>query len=165
MSVGAHGVSHIGIGVRDLDRSVTFYRDVLGCALIDRYGYDVPADPSLPDFGNSRPDAKWWREVAVLRAGSASGDPVIVMSLDDRGQPAHRVEMDNVGTHHWGMWVTGIEDYAARLAASGAECCVPLRTFDSARAWGLPDGVHMKTCIYRDPDGTMIQLDEVVAPE
>lgn len=158
---GRRGVSHIGIGVADLERSTAFYRDVLGCRVLDRYGYYVPADPSMGGLGNARQDDRWWREVAVLRVGDADDGPVIVMALHDLGHPAHRVEMDDIGTHHWAMWVSGIEDYVERLDRAGVEWCVPLRTYESGRAWGFPEGVNVKSCIFRDPDGTLVQLDEV----
>ena len=157
----ASGISHLGIGVSDIDRSVTFYTEVLGCELLSRHGYYVPADPTLVNFGNAKPDAEWWREVALLRMGQRPEDPVIVMSLTEGTSTPQRVEIDDVGTHHWAMWVTGIEDYVARVDRAGMEWCVPLRTF-SARNWGLPETVQMKTCIFRDPDGTIIQLDELV---
>jgi hypothetical protein len=39
---------------------------------------------------------------------------------------------------------------------------MPLRTFENARGWGVPDSVAVRSCIVRDPDGTMVQLDEAV---
>jgi catechol 2,3-dioxygenase-like lactoylglutathione lyase family enzyme len=34
--MAVHGISHVAVGVRDMDRSVAFYRDVLGL----RVGFD-----------------------------------------------------------------------------------------------------------------------------
>lgn len=154
MATALHGVSHLGIAVSDLDRSVAFYTEVLGLELVDRYGYDVPNPPEGV--------TAWWREVAVLRIGHEPTDPVIVMSPHDTSNPPHRMEIDDVGTHHFGMQVAGIEAIVERVVAAGVEISVPLRTYQSARAWGLPGTFVMKSCIFRDPDGTMIQLDEPV---
>ena len=145
MVARTHGVSHLGIGVRDLDRTIAFYGDVLGFVLVDRYGYQVPSDPSLPDNGNAKADENWWREVAVMRVGLAGDDPVIVSLRNEGGQVESRTEMDDVGTHHWGVWVTEIDNYVRRLE-SGGELCVPLRTFESARAWGEPNTISMRSC-------------------
>lgn len=160
MGTQARGISHLGIGVRDLDRSIAFYQDALGCTLVDRHSYEVPPDPARAGVDGGAPGELWRREVAVLRVGDRPSDAVLVMSTwQGPGDPVP-ARLDDLGTNHWAMWVEGIDAAVERLEAAGAEICVPLRT-QSGRNWGLPAEASVRTCIVRDPDGTMIQLDEL----
>jgi catechol 2,3-dioxygenase-like lactoylglutathione lyase family enzyme len=159
--IAAHGVSHLGIGVTDLDRSIAFYHGVLGFPLVDRYGQTIAADAQ----NTSSDPAPKLREVALLRAGHDDSDPVIVLSTPPEEAEVRSLDIDNVGTHHCAFWVSGIEDYVRRLEQAGTDFLLPLRTFESARGWGLPSTATLRSCMFRDPDGTLLQLDEEVVAE
>jgi catechol 2,3-dioxygenase-like lactoylglutathione lyase family enzyme len=161
----AHGVSHVGIGVTNLDRAIAFYEGVLGFRLVDRYGYYVPSDPSHADRPLAQEDERRWREVALLRVGDREDDPVVVLSVPARDTSTTTLDIDDVGTHHLGFWVTAVGDYVERLERHHVVFTMPLRTFENARGWGVPSTVVVRSCIFRDPDGTLLQLDEQVTAE
>ncbi len=158
-----HGVSHVGIGVSDLDRAIAFYEGAVGFRLIDRYTQGVAADPSRSDRPATPGDEPGRREVALLRAGGDEG-PVIVLSTPPEGRVKQAMEIDDVGTHHCAFWVTGIDECVRRMEAAGAQFLLPLRTFERTRGWGVPNGVAIRSCMVRDPDGTLLQLDERIPP-
>jgi catechol 2,3-dioxygenase-like lactoylglutathione lyase family enzyme len=154
-----HGISHIGIGVRDLDRALAFYEGVLQFSLVDRYTTQVPADPSHTERWPVDGEATHLREVALVRTGPHDDDPVIVLSLPRRSVDAGEPELDDVGAHHVGFWVSDLDAVAARLEAAGVPFMMRPRTF-SARGWGRPASTEMHSCLVRDPDGTILQLDQ-----
>ena len=69
MTTGITGLNHITLAVSDLDRAVTFYRDVLGCDLRAR-----------------------WREGAYLEAGSLW----LCLSHDVQAHPSPRPDYTHV---------------------------------------------------------------------
>lgn len=145
--------SHAAIGVRDMDRSLHFYRDLLGF----RVSQDRTEEFPRPDGGVSERRAVYlrWRE------GPHEGFVVLDHQLDGpRGQAA---EFLQVGLHHIGFWVEDLREIFARAEAGGATV-VLAPTESDTQAYGEDAGGQVLTVIFMDPDGTLIQLDQRVAP-
>lgn len=148
MSIG--GVSHLAFGVRDLDRSLGFYRDLLGMTVRDDRSQRTGASPM---FSEGRGQGE--RRVASLHWEGTGTFLVLSQFPDSTGEA---IKLDQVGIHHIALWANGVRDLAARLAAAGVPFVAEPMELD-ARGYGL-DGGTIVTCLLQDPDGIILQLDE-----
>jgi catechol 2,3-dioxygenase-like lactoylglutathione lyase family enzyme len=137
-------INHIGISTGNLDRSINFYRDLLGLEL----AVDEP-------FGNNRLDTitnlkNAEGRVAVLKLGDVDleifefSNPVAKTADSDRPVCDH-------GITHICFEVTDIENEYDRLLAAGVGFhCEP------------QDAGSVKAVYGRDPDGNVFELLEIV---
>ncbi len=145
--MGIRAISHVAVGVRDLDRSLRFYRDVLGLPVA------ADQEESFGDFGGKR-------HAVYLRWGADPHASFIV--LDEQlerpklGQPA---ELFSVGVHHFGLWVDDVDAVAARARDAGVQFLVEPAVSDTW-LYGEPRGGQVKTAFMRDPDGNIVQVDQ-----
>lgn len=151
------GVSHIGLGVRDLDRSIRFYRDILGLEVVHTMDYDeVPQILRHPD------DLR--RKAAYFRVGEGEAATVLVIGTINEADRTTPLLLDELGVHHFAFWVDDIELLARRLADAGIETLlepveVSSYALDLAPASKGSKG-PWKTMFFRDPDGIMLQADQ-----
>jgi catechol 2,3-dioxygenase-like lactoylglutathione lyase family enzyme len=151
------GVSHIAIGVSDMDRSLHFYRDLLGLRVTLDTIENVGGLPTLfrdPQKGKRRAVYMRWEDgpeasFIVLSApvGPASGEPI---------------KLDQVGIHHFSFWVKDLRARVEKLQAAGVAILVPPMAADTV-AYGEEPGGKVLTCLFQDPDGIILQFDERTA--
>jgi catechol 2,3-dioxygenase-like lactoylglutathione lyase family enzyme len=155
--MGIRGVSHVAVGVRDMDRSLEFYRDVIGL----KVRFDETEEFSGGSSGKF-PTIK--RRGVYLEYGAAGDDSFIVLDQqlgrDPWGQPA---ELFQVGIHHFGFWVDDIDDIADRARAGGFDILTGPGDADS-KNYGEPSGKSVRSMFLYDPDGNSVQCDQR-APE
>src|SRR5262245_45864701 len=151
MSLG--GVAHLAIGVRDMDRSLAFYRDQLGMEVTSDREQKLPPSEMYTD-----PSEPTSRRVAQLRWADDPDAPFLVLSTfpATTGTP---LRLDQVGMHHVGLWVKDLAGTAERLRAAGVRFVMEPTAAD-ARGYGGKRGDKVVTCLFEDPDGTILQLDE-----
>jgi glyoxylase I family protein len=124
------GLHHVTAIVADLDRTTTFYRDVLGLALTARE--DNPDDPGSRHF--------WF--------GDAHGTPGTLVSFMEYPQMDEARE-GRGGVHHFAFSVGSAEEQAAwrdYLRARDVPCS---EVFERGR---------FKSIYFRDPDGHLIEI-------
>jgi catechol 2,3-dioxygenase-like lactoylglutathione lyase family enzyme len=145
------GVSHVAIGVRDMDAALPFYRDILGM----RVTFE-----GIEEFGGSlgRPITK--RRAAYLRNSDEPGASFLVLdqqlSRDPAGGPA---ELFQVGLHHFGLWVDDLDGIVARAVNAGVEPLRPPSDADTVAYGEAPGGV-IRTVFFKDADGNVVQCDQ-----
>lgn len=146
------GVSHIALGVRDMERSLAFYRDSLG--------FEVVRDEVQPTVGTVLPalykTAHRERRVATLYWQRAKGSAFLVLSEhSDKPVSGEAIKLDEIGIHHVGFWVEDVSAVYQELKAKGVEFVVePTRV-------KVEDGTFHSAFLV-DPDGILLQLDELV---
>jgi catechol 2,3-dioxygenase-like lactoylglutathione lyase family enzyme len=144
------GVSHVAIGVRDMDRSMAFYRDVLGL----RVDFD-----DIEVMGNGSK-----RRGVYLRYGDDPRDTFIVLDQQIEtgtfGQPA---TLFQVGVHHFGLWVDDVEAIAKRAEAAGCEITSAPRDVDTIKYGEAPGGT-IRFLFVLDPDGNTVQCEQRITP-
>ena len=147
--------SHIAIGVRDMQQSLGFYRDVLGMHV----SLDAPEE--LPAIGDAPPLR---RRGVYLRWREGPHETFIVLdqqlSREPFGEPAGLFQ---VGVHHFGLWVDDADAIVSRAEAAGFPVLFPPGDGDT-KAYGEPPGGVVRSAFLRDPDGNVVQLDQRVRP-
>jgi catechol 2,3-dioxygenase-like lactoylglutathione lyase family enzyme len=144
-------ISHVAIGVTDMERSIAFYRDVIGLRVRADQTEEIPA------IGNESPRK---RRGVYLCFSDGPDESFIVLDqhldVEPYGEPARLFQ---IGVHHFSFWVDDLDSAVER--ARDAACEV---VFDPVEAdtvtYGEPAGGRVRTTILRDPDGNLIQLDQ-----
>ena len=151
------GVSHLAFGVRDMDRSLTFYRDLLGMEVVSDREHATSGSELYAD-----PDQATSRRVAQLRWSEDPDAPFLVLSSFPAGS-GEPLRLDQVGIHHIALWVSDLADIAERLKAADVRFVMEPTAVD-ARGYGGGKGEQVLTCLFEDPDGTIVQFDERLVP-
>lgn len=143
-------VNHVGLTVSSLDRSLAFYRDVLGLAVVleqEKEGGYLAAITGYPE-AHAR--------MAQLEASRGSR-----IELFEYAQPrggGRPLQPADVGITHVCLVVDDIEAAHRRLVDAGADPFsppVPLDTGANAGGWDL---------YVRDPDGIVLELFQPPRP-
>jgi catechol 2,3-dioxygenase-like lactoylglutathione lyase family enzyme len=145
-----HNLSHVAVGVRDMDRSLRFYRDVIGL--------DVRFD-GIEEFGGEPPVR---RRGVYLRWADDPHAPFLVLDeqlTEGRARDASPKQLYDVGVHHFGFWVDDVDGIAARAADADAAVVYGPSDVDTAM-YAEPPGGTIRLLILRDPDGNVVQLDQ-----
>jgi catechol 2,3-dioxygenase-like lactoylglutathione lyase family enzyme len=138
------GMNHVGISVSSLERSIAFYREMLGLEL---------AGPIIPFEG------PLFQQVMALespkgRIGFMSNGQVQIELFEfERPDPVEKNPDYPVADHgisHFGVNVVGIDETYERLRAAGVRFHCPVLTFPSG----------MRATYARDPDGNVFELLE-----
>ena len=146
------GVSHIAVGVRDMDKSLAFYRDLLG--------FEVVRDEVQSTKGTVLPalykDPHEQRRVATLYWKRGKDEAFLVLSEhSDKPVSGEPIKLDQIGVHHFAFWVDNLPAVYEELKGKGAEFVVPPSKAKTA------DGIFHSAFLC-DPDGILVQLDELV---
>lgn len=88
------GVSHVAIGVSDMDRSLPFYRDVLGLTVTREAEENVGGLPAL-----CHDVQKGKRRAAYLRWEDGPESAFIVLSAPAGPASGEPIKLDQVGIH------------------------------------------------------------------
>lgn len=151
-----NGISHVAIGVRDMERSLKFYRDLLGLEL--RYDQMQPIGGMANLYANPQ---KGQRRAVHLHYGKDEGRGFLVLTEMPGGTPGDAIKLDEVGISHVSWWVDDIRAVYEKLKAAGAKVLVPPYETD-AGGYGEASARKYLTCLFEDPDGIMLQLDQRV---
>jgi catechol 2,3-dioxygenase-like lactoylglutathione lyase family enzyme len=147
-------VSHIAIGVRDMDQSLPFWTEVVGLHV----SLDAEEEFAIGDEVIRR-------RGVYLREREGPDEPFVV--LDQQltkmaGGDAKR--LFDIGVHHIGFWVDDIDAIAARARAAGVAIIVePGERGADTAAYGEPPGGSVRGMFVRDPEGNVVQFDQRVS--
>ena len=138
-------IHHTGYTVSDLDRSVAFYRDLLGCEVIaqqEKQGGYLAAIVGYPDA-----------HVRMAHLRLPGGEHVVELFqyLAPTGA-APDVQPKNVGASHLCFITSDLHADYERLAVSGASFVSPPVEVDT----GINTGGY--ALYLRDPDGIVVEL-------
>ena len=147
-----NGVSHIAVGVRDMDASLRFYRDLLGFEVV-RDEVQATQGTVLPALYQEPHDQ---RRVATLYWKKGPREAFLVLSEhSDKPVSGEPIKLDQIGIHHYAFWVENLPQVYEELKAKGADFVVPPTVTKTQ------DG-NFNSTFLRDPDGILVQLDELV---
>lgn len=139
------GIHHTAISTADLERSLAFYRDLLGFAQV----MDFRWPEGTENMNRTQALEESSGRVVMLRAGNCMIELFEYATPDARPVDPRRPLCDH-GLTHFCLDVDDIEIEYARLSAGGMEFhCPPV------------DYGTVKTTYGRDPDGNCIELQEI----
>jgi catechol 2,3-dioxygenase-like lactoylglutathione lyase family enzyme len=147
------GARHAGITVRDLDRSLVHYCDVLGMELLWRRLYEEPDVREIVGM----PEASALDIAMVQVPGGDPAHPMVIELLAYQGIERHpgSTRPCDWGTGHFCVFVDDIEALYADLAARGVR-------FRSAGPVEMQGGANRggKSLYSLDPDGYILELHQ-----
>jgi catechol 2,3-dioxygenase-like lactoylglutathione lyase family enzyme len=143
------GFEHVGIQVRDVERSARFYQEQLGFKLLDRCSRSEPYVQKVVGY---HPHVTL--EIAYLQV---PGSEACLEILEYRGVPRAPVDTAtaNPGTAHFSLFVDDLGGLYQRLSASGVQFLSEVQTSDA----GPLKGGRVVYMI--DPDGIRVELVEL----
>ncbi len=149
----ASAMSHVALCVRDMERSLRFYRDLLGF----RVGKDTIQDTRTGGLPHLYRDRHTQRRLVYLYYGADHTKPFLVLT-EHPGDPisGEPIMLDQVGISHLSFTVGDIEALTARLLANGVATCGPADAFREASG-------RLRTVFFYDPDGMLVQFDDGLA--
>lgn len=150
----AKGMSHIAVCVRDLDKSLVFYRDFLGMKVTLQTTQQMARRPGSQstDMYRSPHEARTVANVAFEDGPDAAPFLVLTSHPEDAvsGEP---IKLDQIGISHLSFTVDDVQAVADSLAAHGVPLAGQIQDFTNEQ------GV-VRTIFVYDPDGILVQFDE-----
>ena len=142
-------IMHIGVTVSDLDRSIDFYKNVLG---LDFKG-ELLMQGEETDRLFARKNCK--ARVAYLNGSDAvMAPPVELIQFVDEDVEKAPADLFRTSISEICFAVTDIDAVYEKLTAAGVECLSAPQPFDFTA-----DGFGRSKAIYfRDPDGIILEL-------
>ena len=150
----AKGVSHIAVCVRDLKKSLEFYRDFLGMKVTLQTTQQMARRPGSQstDMYRSNHQSRTVANIALEDAPDAA--PFLVLTShpgdDVSGEP---IKLDQIGIHHISFTVDNVQAVADGLASHGVPLAGNMQDYTN-------DHGVVRTIFVYDPDGILVQFDE-----
>ena len=142
-----NGLHHTCYTVSNLDRSLAFYRDALGCEVLatqEKEGGYLAAIVGYPDAHV---------KMAHLRAPASGHVLELFEYVAPEGSAPNRIEPKDVGTAHLCFLVDDLVDVHQRLVDAGVDTFVspPILVDTGINTGGY--GIYL-----RDPDGILLEI-------
>jgi catechol 2,3-dioxygenase-like lactoylglutathione lyase family enzyme len=140
------GIYHVGLTITDIERSIAFYRDVLGMDLAWRQESDTPYIARLTGVPGAR------LRIAFMRPAGLDGPAIELLQYVAPGGTVVDTSPNNPGTAHVCFFVDDLDVTYRELSERGVD-------FVSAPV-PIAAGVHEGSiAVYaRDPDGITLEF-------
>ena len=149
----AKGVSHIAVCVADLERSLHFYRDLLGLTVRLHTTQQMARRPGAESAEMYQRPRESRTVANVYFDDPDTTEPFLVLTShpgdEVEGEP---IKLDQIGISHISFGVEDVRAYAEELVAKGVPLAGTMADFTDEQ------GV-MRTFFVYDPDGILVQFD------
>ena len=143
----ATGVSHIAICVRDMEKSLAFYRDTLGMTVT----MDQIQDTTQGGLPSVYKHKRQTRRTVHVTYGEDSPAPSLVLTSHPGDQAdGNPIKLDQIGISHLSFSVRNIKELREELVSKGVELATSMEAFTNP------------TFFVYDPDGILLQFDGLV---
>ena len=143
------GIHHVAINTPNLDRLVAFYRDVVGFEVLESTAFEWADAPMMDTIVGIKDSAS---KGVILKAANA------YIEMFEYQRPAarypDRLNPSDHGYTHICLDVTDVEAEYERMSKNGMTFHAPPTSVEGGR---------IKTVYGRDPDGNVIELQELAA--
>src|SRR5262249_1237790 len=125
--MSVRNVSHVAIGVRDIERALPFWTDVVGLHIdLDTHG--------------ERIEGRAPRRAIYLRKKGGKDQPYVVLDQQFSEPPHGEAKaLFEVGVHHFGFWVDDVDAIAQRARRAGVTILYEPHDNDTS-GYGEPPG-------------------------
>ena len=145
----ATAISHIAFCVRDLDKSLGFYRDILGMEVV----FDQVQDTTSGSLPMVYQHVRKTRRTVHLTYGGGPAAPFLVMTNHpDESPDGEPIKLDQVGISHLSFTVPDPKLLAQELHAKGVSLAGPIESWTDAQG-------NIRSFYVYDPDGILLQFD------
>ncbi len=144
----ANGVTHIGICVRDMDKSLAFYRDALGMKVLGDRATDPSEGGRSHNYKHQRKTRRW----VSLSYGEGTSPTLTLTSHPSEAPDGQPILLDQIGITHFSFAVNDVRGLAEELVAKGVELGGPIEAFTNERG-------DIRSIYVRDPDGILVQFN------
>jgi catechol 2,3-dioxygenase-like lactoylglutathione lyase family enzyme len=138
-------VRHVGIVVSDMEKSLQFYRDLVGLQ-------DAPVNEEMGPFLDGLSNTPGARIQTAKLAGGNSETSIELLCFENPS-PSASAPLSSIGPTHVALNVSNLDDLYTRLSDAGVPFNAPPRV--------SPDGCA-KVAFCQDPDGTFVELVELI---
>ena len=136
-------LTHIGICVSDLERSVAFYRDVLGCREVGRLETDGPEPEAVTGVAGVK-------LVAVYLERDGVRIELLYYASPGHVGPDEARPMNQLGLTHFSFRVDDLEATCAQVQSAGGKILTESHV--------TTHGASTQVVFALDPDGTRLEL-------
>jgi catechol 2,3-dioxygenase-like lactoylglutathione lyase family enzyme len=144
----ATAISHIAICTRDMEKSLAFYRDMLGMKVL----FDGPTDPTEGGRVHNYQQARKSRRRVSLSFGTGKKPTLTITSHAGEDITGTPLKLDQMGITHFSFTVPDTEALLEALLAKGAQLAGPRASFTNAQG-------RVRSFYVYDPDGIIVQFD------
>lgn len=143
------GISHIAVGVSDMERALAFYRDIVGLDVHVDHLEDVRVDNVAP----------YQRRAVYMSWGDRTHRMFLVLDSQEGASAPAPKDFSQRGIHHFAFAVDNLDAIHDRAAAAGVPVVVSPVTMEAGNILN-PLDISVRTTFLKDPDGNIIQLDQ-----
>lgn len=146
-------IVHVGLTVTNIEKSIAFYRDVLGLEFQGQMIMEGDSTEKL--FGMSPCKVK----VAYLIGNEKMNMPTIeLIQFETQLKEEPEIRLNKTSISEVCFCVSNIEEVYSQLKERGVEFLSPPQYFDlSSQGFGRSKAVY-----FRDPDGIILELMETI---
>ncbi len=139
------GLHHAGFVVKDLEKAVAFYRDVVGLEVRSRYERIGPGIEHVIGYEGTH------LNIAHMGAEGGAHTLELIQYLNPPSDARPTEERSVLGASHLAIQVEDIEDIFQRMIAGGARGLNPPIELAPGRT----------ACYLQDPDGNWLELIQI----
>ena len=148
------GVSHIAICVADLEKSLGFYRDILGLTVKMHATQEMGQRPGVQSVHMYERPRKSRTVADVYIDDPESTQPYLVLTSHPGDQVGGEpIKLDQKGISHISFGVENLNAFAKELISKGVPLAGTMEDFTD-------ESGNVRTIFVYDPDGILVQFDE-----